>query len=181
MTVFELGDPVSAGDKVYDAVSGTEYKIDERGFPPARSAATAARLHWSREVAVTVSGKCVAPEGRLLFAGPTDELQCRVIKCRIASKNDAFPLNVPVVGAIRLRERDCPGVLLMDESLHCKIAVLDKKQKSSIAIDDQIAFVCVGQNAQMIELVLNVDRAANAPNSGRLLDWIEKDEPIQMA
>jgi hypothetical protein len=180
ITVFELGDAVEAGDKLCDVVNGVDCEINERGFPPKRSAVTAPRLHWSREVTLTVNGKCGEIEGRMLFAGPTDEIQCRILDCVISGKNESFPINVPVVGAIRFREYDCPAILLANESLYCKIVVLDKRREFLFETDDQIGFVCVGPNSQLLELDINVDLVTNAPDSGRLLDWVEEDEPIQL-
>jgi len=180
MTVFELGDRVEAGDKFRDVSTNVELEINERGFPPRRSAATASRLHWSREVALTVMGKHIELEGRLLFAGPVEELQCKVLECGIVAKSQAIPVNVPVVGALRLRDYDCPAVALVGESLTCRVVVLDKKLADSIVNGSRVGFVCSSREKQTITLEFSIDEVCDAPATGRLLEWVEEDEPVQM-
>ncbi|MEQ9406871.1 MAG: hypothetical protein RIK87_04060 [Fuerstiella sp.] len=178
-TAAELGDQLAADDVLFDVVNHEEYTVNERGFPPSRSIATAYRLHWSRETSLTFNGKCDHLDGRLLFAGDVNGLRCLVVKSAISEKTEPLPVETPIVGAIRFTDHDCPAILKLDAQGQADLVILVKA--GTELSESTIEFVCVTPDRQAVNVRLNVQSVDDAPETGPILEWNEEDAPVVMS
>ncbi|MCO6458704.1 MAG: hypothetical protein J5I93_25640 [Pirellulaceae bacterium] len=178
-TVLELGDLLSCGDVLADVVTGQEFVVSERGFPPTRSPETSCRLRWSREVSATFEGRCRACEGRLLFAGDVSGLRCIVVKGQIKEKNEPLPIETPIIGAVRFEAYDCPAILKINEALQAELVVLARIE--TVIECGSLEYICVSPDRTTIEVNLIVAAVDGAARVGRILEWHEADAPVVMS
>jgi hypothetical protein len=174
--VSELGASLAEGDQLEDVVNSTKHRVLGRNLSLRRSQATEALLHWSREASVAFEGKCEDLVGRILFDGPSDLIRCLRCDCAILDKDGGLPQNVPIVGAVRLDDYDCPAVLMIDDDLVCHIAFI---AKSSVQPIRTLAFVAQNPEQHSVHVRLTVKRWEHAKEDGEIIRLGRELETVQ--
>lgn len=172
----ELGEPVGNGEVLLDAVTGERYEVSERGFPPARSAATMDRRHWLREASLSFRGKCDGITGRLLVDESLSTGSWAKLTGTIVSKSGKLPVGIPIVGAILSDDSQTIGLMKLTES-GVEVYASAAKQLENASLD----FVCRDPIGGPIHVTLRISGVNPLPASGPELEWDDADAQCPVA
>jgi hypothetical protein len=174
--ISELGACLSEGDLMEDVANARQYRVVGRSVSIRRSEATESLLAWSREASIVIEGKCSNLVGRILFEGPSDLVSCIKCECMITDRDGELPRSVPIVGAIRLDDYDCPAVLVIGDDLSCQIAFVGKKEVSEA---NTLTFVAQNPDQRWVHVGLMVESWRHAETDGEIISLGHESETVE--
>jgi hypothetical protein len=174
--ISEIGTTLEEGDCLEDIVKGTPYRVLGRSVSLRRTTETEPLLLWSREASIVLEGKCRDTVGRFLISGPHEMVSCITCKCFVSDRSHELPKNVPIVGAVRLDNYDCPAVLVVESDLSCQLAFVAQRNVSSV---NELEFVLETPSNGWTRIGIGVESWQTAVSDGAIVSLVPESHTVE--